>query len=392
MFLHPYPFWDRRDAGRQLAAALHYLKASDPVILALPRGGVPVAFEVAQSLQATLDVFLVRKIGAPYFPELGIGAVAEGREQFCVINDDIAARSHATPEYLEEEKARQRAEMARRRERYRGGRALVGLRGRVVVVVDDGIATGGTMKAALQAIASEKPERLVFAVPVAPKETIAALCGLADDGICLLSPDDFRAVGQYYADFDQTGDEEVVLLLQEAASFRPSPDIDKEHTMESVSRVMTRDITVVSPQDTIQRAAQLMRDRNVGALPVCDGRKLQGMITDCDITIRATAGGQPPDQVTVQEVMTDDIHWCYEDQTVGEVLQHMGDAQVRRIPVVSRDKTLVGMVSLGDLATRHGADADDTLEDISLPSEPARTGPEEVRLRRPPSDQADGRF
>jgi len=162
--------------------------------------------------------------------------------------------------------------------------------------------------------------------------------------------------------------------------------------MESVSRVMTRDITVVSPQDTIQRAAQLMRDRNVGALPVCDGRKLQGMITDCDITIRATAGGQPPDQVTVQEVMTDDIHWCYEDQTVGEVLQHMGDAQVRRIPVVSRDKTLVGMVSLGDLATRHGADADDTLEDISLPSEPARTGPEEVRLRRPPSDQADGRF
>ena len=393
MFSNRPPFRDRRDAGRRLAAALQYLKESDPVILALPRGGVPVAFEVAKALGATLDVFLVRKIGAPYFPELGLGAVAEGREPFFEIDQDLALRSQASAEYLEDERLRQVEEMARRRESYRGGRDLVDLQDRVVVVVDDGIATGGTMKVALKAIGAAGPERLVFAVPVAPKATIAALCDLADDGVCLCSPDDFRAVSQYYADFDQTSDEEVIQLLQDAASIHHHPPLQtKEKDMESISEVMTRDVTVVSPQDNIQRAAQLMRDLNVGALPVCDGQKLQGMITDRDITIRATADGQSPDQVKVQDVMTDDIMWCYEDQTVGEVLQHMGDSQIRRIPVVSRDKELVGMVSLGDIATRHAADTDDTLEDISQPSEPARQGADEVRLRRPSSDQAGGQF
>lgn len=388
MFSNRPPFRDRRDAGRQLAAALQYLKESAPIILALPRGGVPVAFEIAQSLHALLDVFLVRKIGAPGFSELGLGAIAEGREHYCVINQDLAQRARASEQYLEEEKQRQLTEMARRRERYRGGRALVDLRDRIVVVVDDGIATGGTMKVALQAIAAEKPERLIFAVPVAPNESLATLCDLADDGVCLLSPSDFRAVSQFYGNFDQTSDDEVIQLLQTA---HHSPQ-SKEYAMESISEVMTRDVTVVSPQDNIQRAAQLMRDLNVGALPVCDGQKLQGMITDRDITIRATAGGQSPDQVRVQEVMTDDILWCYEDQTVGEVLQHMGDSQIRRIPVVSRDKELVGMVSLGDIATRHAADTDDTLEEISKPSEPGRQSADEMRLHRSSSDQAGGRF
>jgi putative phosphoribosyl transferase len=391
MFSNRHPFRDRRDAGRKLAAALQYLKQSDPVILALPRGGVPVAFEVAQSLHARLDVLLVRKIGAPGFAELGLGAIAEGREHYCVINDDLAQRAHASEQYLEEEKQRQLTEMARRRERYRGGRELVDLQDRTVIVVDDGMATGGTMKVALQAIAAAKPEQLLFAVPVAPNQTLAELCDLADDGVCLLSPDDFRAVSQYYENFDQTSDEEVIELLQAATSFH-QPNESKETSMESISEVMTRDVTVVSPQDSIQRAAQLMRDLNVGALPVCDGQKLQGMITDRDITIRATAGGQSPDQVKVQEVMTDDIMWCYEDQTVGEVLQHMGDSQIRRIPVVSRDKELVGMVSLGDIATRHAADTDDTLEEISKPSEPGRQSADEVRLHRPSSDQAGGQF
>lgn len=391
MFSNRHPFQDRRDAGRKLAAALQYLKQSDPVILALPRGGVPVAFEVAQALHARLDVFLVRKLGAPGFSELGLGAIAEGREKFCVINRELALRAHASDEYLEEEKQRQLAEMSRRRERYRGGRELIDLRDRIVVVIDDGIATGGTMKVALQAVAAARPERLLFAVPVAPNEAIAALYDLADDGVCLLCPADFRAVSQYYDNFDQTSDEEVIQLLAAAASFPQSSDT-KENAMESISEVMTREVTVVSPQDNIQRAAQLMRDMNVGALPVCDGQKLQGMITDRDITIRATAGGQSPDQVRVQEVMTDDVLWCYEDQTVGEVLQHMGDSQIRRIPVVTRDKELVGMVSLGDIATRHGADTDETLEEISMPSEPGRQGADEARLHRPSSDQAGGRF
>lgn len=162
--------------------------------------------------------------------------------------------------------------------------------------------------------------------------------------------------------------------------------------MQKISEVMTRDVRTITPQDSVRHAAQMMDELNVGALPVCDGQKLQGMITDRDITIRATAGGQAPDQVHVQEVMTDDVVWCYEDQTVGEVLQHMGDSQIRRIPVVNRDKELVGMVSLGDIATRHGADTDEALEDISSPSEPGRQSADEVRLHRSSSDQAGGRF
>lgn len=386
------PFRDRRDAGRQLAAALQYLKESQPVVLALPRGGVPVAFEVAQALRAPLDVFLVRKIGAPYFPELGLGAVAEGPDHFCVLNEDLVQKTNASDAYLDSEKQRQLEEMARRRERYRGGRKLMDLQGRTVVVVDDGVATGGTMKVALQAVAAAHPERLLFAVPVAPKETVTALCDLADDGVCLLSPENFRAVSQYYANFDQTSDEEVVQLLQQAHSSTAPSQTEKESLMQQISEVMTLDVTVVSPQDSIQQAAQIMRDRNVGALPVCDGQRLLGMITDRDITIRATAGGKSPDQARVDEVMTDDIYWCYDDQLVGEVLQQMGDSQIRRIPVVNRNKELVGIVSLGDLAARTEAQTDDTLEEVSKPSEPVRQSVDEVRLRRPPSDQADGRF
>lgn len=239
MFSRQPKFRDRRDAGRQLAAALHYLEASQPVILALPRGGVPVAYEVAQALHAPLDVFLVRKIGAPYFPELGLGAVAEGREAFCVLNEDLVRQSGVTEGYLEAEKQRQIEEMARRRALYRDGRELIDLRGRVVVVVDDGIATGGTMRVALQAIASAQPQQLLYAVPVAPRTTIAALHSIVDDGVCLYSPDDFRAVSQYYADFDQTSDEEVIALLQNAASMQRPAQPEKENAMEPISDIMT---------------------------------------------------------------------------------------------------------------------------------------------------------
>jgi CBS domain-containing protein len=162
--------------------------------------------------------------------------------------------------------------------------------------------------------------------------------------------------------------------------------------MQSISEIMTRDVTVISPQDSVRRAAQMMSDWNIGALPVCDGQRLVGMISDRDITIRATVTDQSSEQIQVGDIMTDEVLWCFEDQTVGEVLQQMGDAQIRRLPVVNRDMQLVGMVSLGDLATRHAADTDDTLEDISMPSEPNRATADEIRLRRPQSDQADGRF
>ncbi|HYD95931.1 MAG TPA: CBS domain-containing protein [Noviherbaspirillum sp.] len=392
MFSTRPPFRDRRDAGRQLAAALAHLAQSAPLVLALPRGGVPVAYEVARALKAPLDVFLVRKIGAPQYPELGLGAVAEGQESHSVLNPETVEQVRPSEDYLAAEQRRQVEEIARRRQRYRGDREPLALRGRTVILVDDGVATGGTMKAALQAVAAARPARLVFAVPVAPPDTVAALRELADDGVCLFSPPGFRAVSLYYADFDQTGDDEVVRLLHDAWSEAATTAAVKEPSMQTIAEIMTRDPVVVSPQDTLQRAAQLMKDLNVGALPVCNGQKLVGMITDRDITIRASAAGQAPDQASVQDAMSDEVLWCYEDQTVGEVLQHMGDAQVRRIPVMSRDKDLVGMVALGDIAARHDADTDATLEEISTPSAPERQGGEEVRLRRPPSDQADGRF
>lgn len=210
------PFQDRRDAGRQLAGALLPWKDQRPLILALPRGGVPVAWEIAQVLDAPLDVCLVRKIGAPWHRELGLGAVAEGREPFCVLDRDLAERAGASDAYLADEQARQLEEIGRRRVLYRGNAARADPGGRVVVVVDDGAATGSTMKAALHAIRAEAPRQLLFAVPVAPPETVAELRALADDGICLQAPADFRAVSQYYDDFAQTEDAEVIALLKEA--------------------------------------------------------------------------------------------------------------------------------------------------------------------------------
>lgn len=144
--------------------------------------------------------------------------------------------------------------------------------------------------------------------------------------------------------------------------------------MQSISQLMTRDVTVIAPHDNVQHAAQMMKDRNVGSLPVCDGQRLVGMITDRDIAVRAVAAGRSPKDCHVTEVMTGDVLWCYEDQTVGAILDEMGDEQVRRVPVVNADMQLVGIVSLGDLATRHAQNVERTLEEISYPSEPRRPG------------------
>ena len=143
--------------------------------------------------------------------------------------------------------------------------------------------------------------------------------------------------------------------------------------MQSISEIMTRDVKVISPDDNLQQAAQIMRDLDIGAIPVCNGKRIVGMITDRDITIRSVAEGRMPADVRVSDVMTDKVLWCFEDQTVGEVLQQMGDQQVRRIPVVSRDMELTGVVSLGDLAIRDNADTDSALENISAGVPPNRT-------------------
>jgi putative phosphoribosyl transferase len=212
----PWPdrlFSDRRDAGRQLAQRLAGLAAERPLVLALPRGGVPVAVEVADALGAELDVLIVRKLGAPGHPELGIGALVDGAEPQVVLNDDVIAEVRPSADYIAAEKARQLAEAERRRRAYLGGRAPAEVTGRTVILVDDGLATGGTAKAALRALRRRGPRRLALAAPVAPPDVALAMRAEADEVVCLATPEPFIAVGLHYGDFDQTTDEEVVALL-----------------------------------------------------------------------------------------------------------------------------------------------------------------------------------
>jgi predicted phosphoribosyltransferase len=210
-------FSNRHEAGRRLALALMPVREEHPIVLALPRGGVPVAFEVAVALEAPLDVILVRKIGAPGHPELGLGAVVEGNPPQVFLNDDLVRLVEPDPAYLEAEKARQVAEIERQRRIYRRGRPLLDIAGRTVIVVDDGIATGGTVKAVLRAIAAAKPARRILAVPVAAEDSLAQLEPEADRIVCLATPDPFFAVGAHYHDFSQTTDDEVIELLERAS-------------------------------------------------------------------------------------------------------------------------------------------------------------------------------
>lgn len=203
-------FRDRRDAGRQLAAALAGLGLHDPVVLALPRGGVPVAAEVAGALGAPLDVLVARKVGAPGHREYGIGAIAEGG---VAVADESALRAlGVTAAQYQELAAAEQAELDRRVRRYRADRPLPALAGRDVVLVDDGLATGMTAEAALRSIRDRASGRVVLAVPVGAPEAVDRLAGVAEV-VCLARPDDFRAVGRWYERFDQTADEEVLALL-----------------------------------------------------------------------------------------------------------------------------------------------------------------------------------
>jgi putative phosphoribosyl transferase len=211
-------FADRTEAGRQLAERLARFKTEQPLVLALPRGGVPVGFEVAQALDAPLDLILVRKIGAPMQPELAIGAVVDGDQPETVLNRDLVDDLQISERYLEGERARQLEEIERRRRLYGSGRAKIEVRDRTAIVVDDGIATGATMEAALHAVRRAGPRRLVLAVPVAPPETIARLRPQVDEIECLMMPEYLGAIGMFYADFRQLSDGEVVALLERAAA------------------------------------------------------------------------------------------------------------------------------------------------------------------------------
>jgi len=206
-------FADRADAGRRLAAALTIHADRKPVVLALPRGGVPVGAAVAAALGAPLDLVLVRKIGAPGQPELALGAVVDGGAPLVVRNPRILAATGTSAAEFDAIGARELAEIERRRVRYLGARAAVDIAGRVAIVVDDGIATGATMRAALRATRRRHPARMVLAVPVASPAALASLRPEVDEVVCLASPEDFLGVGQFYDDFRQVTDDEVMALL-----------------------------------------------------------------------------------------------------------------------------------------------------------------------------------
>ncbi len=208
------PFMDRRDAGRRLAERLMFLRGDDAVVLGLPRGGVPVAFEVAQALGAPLDVIVVRKLGVPSQPELAMGAIGEGGVR--VVNDEVFRLAGVSPSEMAEVEQREQAELDRRARCYRGSRPRVPLDGRTALVVDDGIATGSTARAACQVARAQGAALVVLAVPVAPSSTVRDL-GRDAHVVCVETPRHLSAIGQFYRDFTQTSDDEVARLLDESA-------------------------------------------------------------------------------------------------------------------------------------------------------------------------------
>src|SRR3989440_8908914 len=237
----PGLFRDRRDAGRLLAEKLAaYASRPDVLVLALPRGGVPVAYEVAHRLGAPLDVFVVRKLGVPGHEELAMGAVATGGVR--VLNDQLVEQLGIPDQMIDAVAARERQELARRERLYRGGRPPPDVRGRRVILVDDGLAIGATMRAAVMALRQLQPARIVVAVPTASPETCEELKAEADDVVCAITPEPFLAVGHWYEDFSQTTDEEVRDLLT-----RP-PDPEAARTAQDTSDT--------PPLDAIRKAAR----------------------------------------------------------------------------------------------------------------------------------------
>jgi predicted phosphoribosyltransferase len=203
---------DRREAGRVLADRLRdYTGQNDVVVLGLPRGGIPVAYEVARALNAPLDVFVVRKLGLPGHPEYAMGAIASGGVR--VLNDDVIRQLHVPPSAVEAVARAEQQELERRERAYRGARQALPMEGRIVILVDDGLATGSTMRAAVLAIRRQFPSQIVVAVPVGARETCRAMDQLADEVVCARMPEPFQAVGLWYEEFEQTTDEEVRRLL-----------------------------------------------------------------------------------------------------------------------------------------------------------------------------------
>ncbi len=204
-------FKDRTEAGKTLAEALSEYKDKNTIVLAIPRGGVVVAYEVAKALNAPLDLIIPRKIGAPSQPELAIGAVTE--DGTTILNQDIIQYLRVPDDYIKTEVKRQVEEIKRRIQRYLGDKPRLSIEGKVVILIDDGVATGATTRAAIASIRKRKPASIVLAIPVGPPDTVKELREDADKVICLMTPEPFFAIGQFYENFEQTSDEEVIQIL-----------------------------------------------------------------------------------------------------------------------------------------------------------------------------------
>ncbi len=259
------PFRDRTEAGQALAALLgEHAGHDDRIVLALPRGGVPVAFEVAQAIGAPLDVFVVRKLGAPGHTELAMGAIASGG--VVVMNDEVVKAMNVKADEILDAIADERRELARREEVYRDGRPAVDVAGKVVILVDDGLATGSTMKAAVTALRKMGPSRIVVAVPIGAASTCAELGEIADECLCAFTPEPFRAVGLWYEDFSQTQDDEVARLLARAgarAHSRPehrSPAGGPAMTQPQSPEIAAREVAIPAGRRTVHGTLSLPRD------------------------------------------------------------------------------------------------------------------------------------
>jgi len=220
------PFANRETAGKALAAAVAAKSLPDPVVLALPRGGVPVAAEVARALHAPLDLVMVRKIGVPWQPELAAAAVIDGKDAQIVVNEEVCAEANISRSEIDELAKKELEEIDRRAKLYLKDRPRVSISGRSAIVVDDGIATGTTARAVIRGLRLKQPKSILLAVPVAPKETVAALRKEADDIVCLATPEPFWGISLHYIDFHQVPDEEVIRILE--AQKAPEPKLTEK--------------------------------------------------------------------------------------------------------------------------------------------------------------------